>query len=111
MPGSVERSSGERRTSPRTRPAPQAPAAASKKARRVLFNVSRNTLTMIPHHDDVEWEPTLELPPAPLPPDHDATAEHKYEVQLNRNIGLGYINKYKNTPKPPMRPTCRLVVR
>ena len=66
---------------------------------------------MIPHHEDVEWEPTLELPPAPLPPDHDAAAEHKYEVELNKRIGIGYANKYKNTPKPPKRTTCRLVLR
>jgi len=112
MPGNVERSSGERRKSSRTRPAPQAPAAAaSKKARRVSFNETRNTLTRIPHHKDVECEPTLQLPPAPLPPDHDAAAEHKYEVDLNRRIGLGYINKYKNTPKPPKRTRCALVVR
>ncbi len=118
MPGNVERPSGERRKSPRTRPAPQAPAAAankkaSKKARvrRVSFNETRNTLTMIPHHKDVEWEKTLELPPAPLPPDHDAAAEHKYLVELNKRLGIGYANKYKNTPKPPKRTTCRLVAR
>ena len=83
----------------------------TERVRRVSFNETRNTLCEIPHCKDVVWEPALQLPPAPLPPDHDAAAEHQYEVQLNRNIGVAYINKYKNTPKPPMRPTCRLVVR